>query len=213
VSEQRRRVTPSPRVRPHGRGHPERSRRFQVDVDAEPGRVFCAATPNDSRKRPEVLVDALALLVARGTDAHVVFAGDVAPARRDALWARLPREARDRLSFAGQLDEQGVAEEYAHAAVTCLPSLNEAFGMVVVESLAAGTPVVGTNHGAIPELLTAEVGRTFEPDDVAGCAAALEHFLAAAGDQRLRADCRNQAQRFDWSQIGPKYLDLYDQVT
>lgn len=186
--------------------------RFANDVDAQPGRIFCAATPNDARKRPEVLVDALALLVARGVDAHVVFAGAVDGSRRDALRGRLPDAACDRLSFAGELDEQGVAAEYAQAAVTCLPSLNEAFGMVVVESLAAGTPVVGTNHGAIPELLTSEVGRTFAPDDVSGCADAIEQFLGAAGDPRLRADCRQRAQRYDWSQIGPKYLDLYDRV-
>jgi glycosyltransferase involved in cell wall biosynthesis len=56
--------------------------RFAVVGEPEPGRIFCAATPSDARKRPEVLVDALALLFERGVAAHVVFAGAVDGVRR-----------------------------------------------------------------------------------------------------------------------------------
>jgi phosphatidylinositol alpha-mannosyltransferase len=186
--------------------------RFAVDVERDGTRILCAATPNDRRKRPEILVDALGVLVARGLDVEVAFAGDVDESRKAELAARLPDAARSRLRFLGQLDEAGVAKAYASAAVSCLPSLNEAFGMVVVESLAAGTPVGGTRHGANPELLTPEVGPTVPADEVLGCADALEEMLSISGSSTTSVACRARAQRYDWAEIGPKYLDLYERI-
>jgi glycosyltransferase involved in cell wall biosynthesis len=186
--------------------------RFRVDLQRRPGRIFCAATPNDNRKRPHVLVEAFGILAERGIDAELVFAGAVSASRRDELLHRLPEPVRNRVSFAGEVAEDEVVRLYAGSTVTCLPSLNEAFGMVVVESLAAGTPVVGTDHGAIPELLSAEVGRMFAPDDPDACASGLQHFLELESSAALQMACRARAAAFDWSVVGPRFLDLYRRV-
>lgn len=183
---------------------------FAVEEQRLPGRILCAATPDDRRKRAEVLVDALAALRRRGVDAHVAFAGAAAGGRRRALTERLPEGERDRVVFLGELDQHALAHAYASAAVSCLPSLHEAFGMVVVESLAAGTPVVGTEHGAIPELLTPDVGSTFAPDAVDDLSDALEGWLDVAEDPAVRTACRRRAAKYDWSAIGPVLTDLYD---
>src|SRR5439155_21091955 len=57
-------------------------------------------------------------------------------------------------------DPDAVPRAFADAAVSVLPSLWESFGMVVLESMVCGTPVVCTPHGALPELI---------PDGAVGC--------------------------------------------
>lgn len=49
--------------------------------------------------------------------------------------------------------------------IVCVPSRNEAFGLSVIEAMAAGKAVVGSNSGAIPELLGCSTGRLVAPDD------------------------------------------------
>jgi phosphatidyl-myo-inositol alpha-mannosyltransferase len=178
---------------------------FAVDEPRDPGLVLCAATPNDRRKRAEVLIDAANLLDERGMHVELAFAGAVDDDRRRALLQRRPS-----LTFLGELAGDALARAYARATVSCLPSVNEAFGMVVVESLAAGTPVVGAAHGALPELLTEEVGSTFEADDADALADALVPWLQLGDDDGVRLACRRHARRYDWSAVGPQIVDLYD---
>ncbi len=54
---------------------------------------------------------------------------------------------------------------YSIADVSLVPSRNEAFGLVVIEALACGTPVIGTNSGGIPDILTKETGLLFEQEN------------------------------------------------
>lgn len=182
--------------------------RFRVQAERDPGLILCAATADDRRKRVEVLVEAFDRLVTKGADVHLALAGDVRPDRADALRALLSDDARGRLELLGQLDEPALARVYARAAVTCLPSLNEAFGMVVVESLAAGTPVVAAHHGALPELVDESVGGTFAADDAEDCARVLGSVLAHADE--LHDACLARAAMYDWDAVAPKFLALYD---
>ena len=82
---------------------------------------------------------------------------------------------------------------------------------MLIESLAAGTPVVGANHGAIPEIIVPGVGELFEPDDPGSCAAATENVLNCA-DRTIAEDCRRRAAKFDWETVGPLYLAAYEEA-
>ena len=89
-----------------------------------------------------------------------------------------------------------LADAYAGAWASVVPSVEEAFGLVVLESLAAGTPVVGARSGAIPELLSApEHGLTFEPDDPASLAETLERALELGFEDGAVAARRARAAR------------------
>jgi len=187
--------------------------RFGVDAPPAGDVVLCAATPDDRRKRLEVLVDAFSILSRRRPAVELVLAGTASPQAQAALLERLPEEhVRGRVRFIGDVDAEELTRLYASAAVTCLPSLNEAFGMVLVESLAAGTPVVGAHHGGIPEIVDDEVAATFTPDDPEACARALEDVLERASDPGLSDRCRERARRYDWSVVGPRFLELYERV-
>ena len=85
--------------------------------------------------------------------------------------------------------------------ILCIPSRNEAFGLTVIESMAAGRPVVGSNSGAIPELLEDHSGLLATFDDPVSWAAqltillndeALKERLGSAGRTRVEAHFSQQ---------------------
>ena len=93
--------------------------------------------------------------------------------------------------------------------------------MVVVESLATGTPVVGTRDGAIPEILNSpEIGRLFDPGEDAqveptnldGLVQALREALELSRDPATAAHCRKRAEELSWKVHGPRFEDLFQQL-
>ncbi|SDL58747.1 Glycosyltransferase involved in cell wall bisynthesis [Franzmannia pantelleriensis] len=87
----------------------------------------------------------------------------------------------ERVSFAGFRSD--LPRLLGTLDIVCIPSTNEAFGLTVIEAMAAGRPVIGADSGAIPELLDSEVGRLAAPDDPDAWARQLE---ALASDPGLR---------------------------
>lgn len=180
-------------------------------VESEPGLILCASTPDDRRKRVDILFGAFDRLAPGRVDLRLVVAGGARPETQRALLSLLDDRLRARVTFLGDLEPSELRAWYARASVTCLPSLYEAFGLVLVESLAAGTPVVGADHGAIPEIVTPDVGALFAPDDPDSCAAAIAQVLDR-GDPLLGQDCRKRASKFDWGAVGPMYLAAYEEA-
>jgi glycosyltransferase involved in cell wall biosynthesis len=109
----------------------------------------------------------------------------------------------DRVRFGGRVSDEELRDWYRAADLFVLPTVAyEGFGMVTLEALASGTPVVGTTAGATPELLEPLdrrlVARGSDPEALA---AAIGDALAFA-DDAFRARCRDYAQaRFDWDRI------------
>ncbi|HEX4902115.1 MAG TPA: glycosyltransferase [Acidimicrobiales bacterium] len=133
-------------------------------------------------KAPHLAIDAAARagtpIVLAGPDHDpAYFASEIAPRLGpDAAWA-------------GHLDAAGCALLVAAAEVCVVtPMWPEPFGFVVAEALACGTPVAGFASGAVPELVTTEVGRLAPPGDV-------EALAAAIAEARVldRAACRSHA--------------------
>lgn len=184
---------------------------FAPTTQTERGRILCAATPDDSRKRPEVLVDAFALVAQDEPDASLWFAGQASATTQEALRNRLPETARHRLHFLGNLDQAALIDEFGRAQMTALTSVNEAFGLVLIESLATGTPVVATRSGAVPEIVDDTTGALFEPADAAGAAQAIRGVMSA-DVAALENRCRARAARYHWDSVGPAVTDLYASV-
>lgn len=101
---------------------------------------------------------------------------------------RLARRLRveDRVLFRGWLSADELAQELAEASVVAVPSLwPEPFGLVGIEALAAGRPVIASSTGGIPDWLEDGVsGLTFPPGDARALAGALAELLADPERQR-----------------------------
>jgi glycosyltransferase involved in cell wall biosynthesis len=117
----------------------------------------------------------------------------------------------DRITFAGRVAPEKVADEFAQASVFCGLSRSEALGNVFLEAQAAGCAVVATNVGGIPDIVRdGETGLLVKPDDVEAAAGAIRSLLE--DDQlreKLTMNGQKHAQGYDWGVIAEKYRSLY----
>jgi phosphatidylinositol alpha-mannosyltransferase len=172
--------------------------------------LFCSDA-SDPRKGIELVLRAFQLLLEIRPEARLHVAGP-----GDHRWA-LAALGRDAANLESSIDVLGAGElgdvprRYQRATVTVLPSRHEAFGLVLVESLASGTPVVCTADGGMPEIVTDDlVGRVAPPNDPPALAAALDEVIALSSDLSTADRCRTHARRWGWMEtVGPMHEDLY----
>lgn len=167
---------------------------------------------SDSRKGVHVLMEAFYLFKKKVKGAVLQLAGQGDQHTRKSISEGIPRDLKDSVHIIGQGRLDDLPGLYANASMTVLPSIDEVFGMVLIESLAAGTPVVGSNSGALPEIITsAETGCLFEPEAEGGiamnatglCDAMLEVYELARNKDNI-GKCREHARRFAMPVIGER---------
>ena len=94
---------------------------------------------------------------------------------------------------------------YREAWCTVLPAVREPFGLVLSESMACGTPVLGADAGGIPEVIGGPpAGRVVDPEDGEGWVAALKEVLAAPPSDEDAARARAGAEELSMAECaGP----------
>ncbi|HWF54003.1 MAG TPA: glycosyltransferase family 4 protein [Solirubrobacteraceae bacterium] len=160
--------------------------------------IICSADATEPRKHVGLLVEAFALVRRERPDAELVLSN--------------PRALADApgVSWRDLDDRAALARACGEAWVGALPSSSEAFGLVLVEALACGTPVVGYDDGAIPEVISDRaIGRLFDRLEPRALAQALLEALELAGEPGTAARCRARAQEFSTARCTAAYLDLY----
>jgi glycosyltransferase involved in cell wall biosynthesis len=154
----------------------------------------------------DVLLRAWAVLQADGVKLVVVGDG---PARGDlqALADRLGIGSG--VVFTGRVDDSTLADIYSSASLAVVPSVAlEGFGLVVLEALAAGTPVVGTDVGGLPEVLRPlRDDLVVPPDDEHALAERLAGGLR--GDVPSAEECKRYARGFRWSAVAAHHAEVY----
>ena len=181
--------------------------RFPLGTErTEEPTIVCSAALDEPRKRVALLVEAFALV------------------RREHSAARLllnrPRDPAVAAAFDGpgveltDMDDPAtLASLNGRAWAAALPSFGEAFGLVLVEAMATGTPAVGAAHGAFPEIVDRpEVGALFEGDDPAALADALLRAFELAREPATRAACRSRAGEFSTRATTAAYEALYSEL-
>jgi glycosyltransferase involved in cell wall biosynthesis len=172
---------------------------WAVDVaKADHPTVAYAGSLSDERKRLPLLLDAFTELRRRRPEVRLLLLS------RPERWLAL--DLPDGAEVVSEEPGGRLPEELARAHLSVLPAVEEAFGLVLAESMAAGTPVVAARSGAGPEIVTDDVGRLFEPDDRDSLVAALEQGLDLG--EAARDACRARARMWDWSVVGPRYEEL-----
>jgi len=159
-------------------------------------------------RRSPALADRLVVAVVGGTSGT----GSTTPTGLRRLAARLGIERLVR--FVPPVPQVELARWYRAATVTVVPSYNESFGLVAIESQACGTPVVAAAAGGLRTAVRdGETGRLVDGHDPRDYATALEPLLASSDFQRvLGAAARRHAEHFGWSVTAARTVDVYSDV-
>jgi glycosyltransferase involved in cell wall biosynthesis len=167
----------------------------------------------DPRKNVAGLLRAFAAAATRDRELRLVVVGELGKLSshlREALThEHVPRE---RVVLTGFVDDATLAALYAGAECLLHAALLEGFGLTALESLAAGTPVVGYAGGAVGEVV-GDAGLLVASGDEPALAAALCRFLE---DDALRAGlaarARGRASGFSWDRAAEQTLAVYRRV-
>lgn len=120
--------------------------------------------------------------------------------------------ARDRIVVTGYLSAEELAAWYSRASVFAFPSLDEGFGMPVLEAMAAGIPVITSNRSALPEV-AGDAALLVDPSDAAALGSALGRLTC---DENLRADLvargRARAELFTWERAVRETWQVYSDI-
>lgn len=162
-------------------------------------------------KRVRDVVRTFARITSR-VPSRLVLIGD-GPDRPEAAHEAAEAGVSDRVLFLGKQDS--VAELLACADLMLLPSRSESFGLVALEAMASGVPVVTTDAGGLPEVVEHGVSGYLAPvGDVDGMAAAAVEVLADADRWRAmsRAARQSAVERFGVEAIIPQYEAYYERI-
>ncbi|MFN9872953.1 MAG: glycosyltransferase family 4 protein [Cyanobacteriota bacterium] len=117
-------------------------------------------------------------------------------------------------TFVGYLAGEDLASAYASGDAFLFPSSTETLGLVLLEAMAAGCPVVGAQRGGIPDIVSDGVnGFLYDPDQEGSLTAAVANLLGAADTRHaLRLAAREEAERWGWAAATEQLRSYYRQV-
>jgi D-inositol-3-phosphate glycosyltransferase len=198
--------------RPLGRSEPRTSLGWPDDQ-----RVLLFVGRIQRLKGLEVLLRAFALL--SDVNGRVIIVGGQKGTHESREIARLQHLAgrlgiADRCSFVGAVPHAQLPLYYSAADVTVMPSSYESFGLVAVESLACGTPVVATRVGGLTSIVRdGETGVLVPWRDPQLFADALRRVLTDLGARgRMVRNARASVMEYGWERIADEHLALYGEV-
>lgn len=143
---------------------------------------------------------------------RLVLAGSQGYGAEEILARISAARSRDRIRLLGYVPESELAEWYARASIFAFPSLDEGFGMPVLEAMAAGTPVIAANRSAIPEV-AGDAAWLVDPENTGELAATLVE-LTRNPERRAELSERgfNRAAQFTWSEAAAKTWRVYSEL-
>ncbi|MFJ6409299.1 glycosyltransferase family 4 protein [Streptomyces hydrogenans] len=168
---------------------------------------------DEPRKGLPVLMKALPRILTERPGARLLVAGR---GDEEEAVASLPAEMRSRVEFLGMVSDEDKARLLRSVDVYVAPNTGgESFGIILVEALSAGAPVLAADLDAFAQVLDqGAAGELFTNEDADALADAAIRLLGD-GARRAELSARGSAhvRRFDWSTVGADILAVYETVT
>ncbi len=179
-------------------------------VPVQEGRFFAVSLWRRP-KRPEVMLEALALLIAQGRPAHLRLGGD--GPEMDAIRNTIERlHLQDHVTLLGRLQPAQIGAELhaAHALWHC--SDYETFSVVCAEALCCGTPVFASNVGGIPGFVDASNGTLIDHNDAASWTKAVnDSWAPVLVIDRMDLAAR-MSRRFSPATVGARFQGILNDI-
>jgi teichuronic acid biosynthesis glycosyltransferase TuaC len=168
-------------------------------------------------KGVDILLRATRLLVESGREVKLLLVGESFfknYQRQHEVIRRMTQELDlgSRVQFVGKRHPPELVRYIQESAVLVLPSRAESFGMVLVEALACGTPVVATRCGGPEDIVTEKVGILVPPEDPQALAAGIAQVLDRRGDYDPLVLRSHALQHFGLDSVGDRVEALYDEA-
>ena len=174
--------------------------------------VFLCLASLDHLKGLDTLLLALGKLKRKNTGSVRLIIGGEGPMKEElkGLTRKLSLEADVR--FTGQLDREAVRQHLQSVHAFVLPSRYEAFGVVLIEAMACGLPVIASQAGGAPEIVRDDNGMLVPPDDPESLASAMDSLVR--NPERYHAEAiRSYAERnFGRYVVAGAYLKIYQKI-
>lgn len=185
--------------------------RFNVKGKAFSSRPYLFAYGRLAYKKGfDLLLHAFGRFAAQNPDYDLILAGE---GDQRASLETLARALGlgNRVRFWGRAASDEVVSLLAGSSLVVIPSRVEPFGIVALEGLAAGKPILATSVGGLPEIL-AETGNRLAAPTVEGLAEGLAWFSEPQDWSALTRENRQAAARYSWSAAADRFCDLFSQL-
>jgi glycosyltransferase involved in cell wall biosynthesis len=164
----------------------------------------------EPRKNLDVLLRAYGRVLSRRTDAPpLVLAGGTVERSAEILEPLSKAPLAGRARHLGYVDAATRRRLLNEASMLVLPSLEEGFGIPVLEAMTVGLPVIASRRGALPEVV-GDAGPLLEPDDDEAFARAIDGLLADPLRRQKQSDAGVQrARQFSWKDSAAQLMAAY----
>jgi phosphatidylinositol alpha-mannosyltransferase len=179
----------------------------------EGGSLLFLGRIDEPRKGLQVLLEALPAIAERHPQVRLLVAG---PGDVDEFRDALAPEVAARVDFLGLVSEEVKARAFVSTDLYVAPNTGgESFGIVLLEAMASGTPVLASDIEAFRRVVDdGRAGATFVNEDPADLARVAVRLLDDAAERaRLGREGLLRAREFDWETVAQRVVEVYDAVT
>jgi D-inositol-3-phosphate glycosyltransferase len=192
----------------------EETARAELGLDHQKVILFVGRL--DPLKGLEQLLKALTLMPGKAIPLLIIVGGDEYSQSRIQALQKIAVElnVQDRISFLGPVDQKKLPLFYNAADICIIPSYYESFGMVALESLACGTPIIATDVGNMRNIIShREAGYLIEDNSPGLLASKITELFSQTEKQAQEATLRRSlAARYSWNIIADMILQEYTMV-
>jgi glycosyltransferase involved in cell wall biosynthesis len=169
----------------------------------------------------EYLIKALPEVIEKHSGANLVVVGS-GPCKRDLVGVTERLDLQSKVTFVNAVSQEELVRYYSEARVFVLPSIvndqgeTEGLGLVLLEAMASGVPVIGTGVGGIPDIIkngeTGLLAHQRNPHDLA------EKILRLLDDEALRRKLAEKGadfvmKEFSWTVVAEKFKTIYEEAS
>ncbi len=181
--------------------------------DGRPGTIGFIGRINEPRKGLPTLLAAMPKILAERPGVRLLVAGK---GDEEEAVAGLAPEVRGQIEFLGMVSDEEKARLLRSVDLYVAPNTGgESFGIILVEAMSAGAPVLASDLDAFKQVLDGgAAGELFPVEDAAALADAAVRLLADPDRlAKLREAASRHVRRFDWGTVGAEILSVYETVT